>query len=122
MWVIFALLDPDPDSDSGSGSNDPIESGSNWVPDSQPWLYLLFNWNIFLVVFVLIHLAEEEVDGIAAMGLGGLLEVFGDKIHPIPPLCLRHLQHNVLKSPWIIRPYIPELSVTEQIFLAIVSL
>ncbi len=39
------------------------------------------------------------------MCLGGLLEVFGDKIHTIPPLCLRHLQHNMLKSPCTIRPW-----------------
>ncbi len=32
----FALLDPDPDSEYGSGFTDPIESGSNWVPDRQP--------------------------------------------------------------------------------------
>jgi hypothetical protein len=47
LWVIFALLDPDPDSEygsgCGSGSTDPIESGSNWDPQTvvtapQDWL------------------------------------------------------------------------------------
>ncbi len=37
LWVIFARLDPDPDSVYGSESTDPIESGSNWDPDPQPW-------------------------------------------------------------------------------------
>jgi hypothetical protein len=37
LWAIFALLDPKPDSEYGSGSTDPIESGSNWDPDPQPW-------------------------------------------------------------------------------------
>jgi hypothetical protein len=31
LWVIFVLLDPDPDSESGS--TDPIEYGSNPVPN-----------------------------------------------------------------------------------------
>jgi hypothetical protein len=37
LWIIFALLDPD--SEYGSGSTDPIESGSNPDPDTdpQPW-------------------------------------------------------------------------------------
>jgi hypothetical protein len=36
LWVIFALLDLDPDSQYGSGSPDPIESGSNSDPDTDP--------------------------------------------------------------------------------------